>query len=93
MSSLGLKLNVSKTIESKDIITDSIKPEKMYYITHFEELYKNDRKEKVIGIAITTLILILLIILTNIENSNLSYIENLGSKIVNPIQNGLTHYI
>lgn len=45
MSSLGLKLNVSKTLESKDIITDSIKPEKMYYITHFEELYKKDRKE------------------------------------------------
>lgn len=54
-------------------------------------MYKNDKKEKVIGISITVVILVLLIILTNIENSNLSYIENIGSKIVNPIQNGLTY--
>ncbi len=54
-------------------------------------MYKNEKKEKVIGIIITIIILISLVILTNIENSNLSYIENIGSKVVNPIQNGLTY--
>ena len=34
--------------------------------------------------------IILLVILTNIENSNLSYIENIANKLVKPIQNGLT---
>ena len=28
--------------------------------------------------------------LTNTQNSNLSYIENIADKLVNPIQNGLT---
>ncbi len=54
-------------------------------------MYKSDKKGKIIGIIITVIILIILVVLTNIENSNLSYIENIGSKIVNPIQNGLIY--
>ena len=53
-------------------------------------MYKN-KKSGIIGIIITIIILILLVILTNIENSNLSYIENIANKLVNPIQNGLTY--
>ena len=33
----------------------------------------------------------MLVILTNIDNSNLSYIENVASKLVMPVQNGLTY--
>jgi rod shape-determining protein MreC len=53
-------------------------------------MYKN-KKGGIIGIVITIIVLILLVILTNIENSNLSYIENIANKLVNPIQNGLTY--
>ena len=53
-------------------------------------MYKN-RKGEIIGIVVTILILVLLVILTNIENSNLSYIENVANKLVNPVQNGLTY--
>lgn len=52
-------------------------------------MYKNKRNG-IIGIIITIIILLLLVILTNIDNSNLSYIENIADKLVNPIQNGLT---
>lgn len=53
-------------------------------------MYKN-KKGEIIGIIVTVIILILLVILTNTENSNLSYIENVANKLVNPIQNGLTY--
>ena len=53
-------------------------------------MYKN-KKVGIIGIIVTILIVILLVILTNTENSNLSYIENVANKLVNPIQNGLTY--
>ena len=53
-------------------------------------MYKN-KKGGIIGIIVTILIVILLVILTNTENSNLSYIENVANKLVNPIQNGLTY--
>lgn len=53
-------------------------------------MYKN-KKSGIIGIIITTIILILLVILTNVENSNLSYVENIANKLVTPIQNGLTY--
>ena len=52
-------------------------------------MYKS-KKNGLIGIIITIVILILLVILTNTKNSNLSYIENIADKLVNPIQNGLT---
>ena len=54
-------------------------------------MYKKEKKGKVFGIGVTIIILILLVVLTNIENSNLSYIENIGSKIINPVQNCLTY--
>ena len=53
-------------------------------------MYKN-KKGGIVGIVITIIILILLVVLTNTENSNLSYIENVANKLVNPIQNGLTY--
>ena len=53
-------------------------------------MYKN-KKGEIIGIIVTIIILILLVILTNTENSNLSYVENVANKLVNPIQNGLTY--
>ncbi len=53
-------------------------------------MYKN-KKSGILGIILTIIILIMLVILTNIENSNLSYIENVASKLVVPIQNGLTY--
>ena len=52
-------------------------------------MYKG-KKNGIIGIIITIIILILLVVLTNTKNSNLSYIENIADKLVNPIQNGLT---
>ena len=51
----------------------------------------NKKKYGVIGTIITIVILILLFILTNVQNSNLSFIENMANKIVMPIQNGLTY--
>ena len=53
-------------------------------------MYKN-KKNGIIGIIVVIIILILLVILTNTENSNLSYVENIANKLVNPIQNGLTY--
>ena len=53
-------------------------------------MYRNKKGGK-IGIVITVVILIFLVILTNTENSNLSYIENVANKLVNPIQNWLTY--
>ena len=53
-------------------------------------MYKNN-KTSVIGIVVTIIILIILVILTNINVNKLSGAENLFSKLVMPIQNGLTH--
>ena len=53
-------------------------------------MYKN-KKNGIIGIVLVIIIIVLLVILTNTENSNLSYIENIANKLVNPIQNGLTY--
>lgn len=53
-------------------------------------MYKS-KKNGIIGIAITVIVLILLVILTNTDNRNLSFIENIANKMVNPIQNGLTY--
>ncbi len=50
-----------------------------------------NRKGEIIGIIVTAIILIFLVILTNTESSNLSFIENVANKLVNPIQNGLTY--
>lgn len=53
-------------------------------------MYK-DKKNGTIGIIVTIVILIVLVLLTNTENNNLSVFENVTSKLVTPIQNGLTH--
>ena len=53
-------------------------------------MYKN-KKVSIIGIIITIIVLIILVILTNIDGKNFSKIENVFSKFVMPIQNGLTH--
>ena len=53
-------------------------------------MYKR-KKFGIFGIVVTIIILIILFALTNMQNSNLSYIENLANKIVMPIQNGLTY--
>ena len=54
-------------------------------------MYKSNKKGEIIGIIITIIILMLLVVLTNTENSNLSYIENIANKLVNPVQNGLIY--
>ena len=53
-------------------------------------MYKS-KKTGVIGIIITIIILILLVLVTNTDVSKMSYIENIVSNIVMPIQNGLTY--
>ena len=51
-------------------------------------MYK--RKTGIIGIIITVIILILLVIFTN-GDKNVSFLENVASKLVMPVQNGLTY--
>lgn len=53
-------------------------------------MYKNKRNG-IIGIVITIIILLLLVFLTNLNIEKMSYIENAFSTIVMPIQNGLTY--
>lgn len=47
-------------------------------------MYK--KKSKLIGIAITIFILILLVFFSNVKSGSLSYIENAFSKVVMPLQ-------
>lgn len=49
------------------------------------------KKSGVWGIVITIVILIILVIITNTENSKLYNIENAISKIILPVQNGITY--
>lgn len=53
-------------------------------------MYKN-KKAGIIGIIITTVILIILVLLTSIDINNFSGAENVIGKLVMPIQNGLTY--
>lgn len=52
-----------------------------------------NRKNKtgIIGIIITVVVLILVVILSNIKMDKLSFMENVFSSIVMPVQNGFTH--
>ena len=52
-------------------------------------MYKN-KKAEIAGIVITILILIIIVIFSN-TNSEISFIENAATKLVMPIQNGLTY--
>ena len=53
-------------------------------------MYKNKRTG-IIGIIITIIVLIILVLLTNIKTGSITSVENAFSKIVMPIQNGLTY--
>lgn len=48
------------------------------------------RHSNIFGTIITIVILILLVVLTNVDMKNVSYIESLTSSIIRPIQNGFT---
>ena len=52
-------------------------------------MYRN-HKSGIIGIIITIIILIFVVIFSNGEN-NATFIENVASKLVMPVQNGLTY--
>ena len=53
-------------------------------------MYKN-KKTGIIGIIITIIVLIILVLLTNIKLGSLAGVENIFSKLVMPVQNGLTY--
>ena len=52
---------------------------------------ERNQKSGIIGIIITTIILILLIIFTKTNSENVSVLENIVNTIVEPIENGLTY--
>ena len=52
-------------------------------------MYKN-KKNGLLGIIITIIILVLIVIFSNKE-SNTSFFENIANKLVMPMQNGLTY--
>lgn len=52
-------------------------------------MYKNN-ESGILGVIITIILLIILVILSNVNIEKLSYIEGAVSKIVVPIQNGIT---
>lgn len=53
-------------------------------------MYKN-KKTGIIGIIITIIVLIILVLLTNIKLGSLTGAQNVFSKLVMPVQNGLTY--
>ena len=53
-------------------------------------MYKK-KKTGIIGIIVTIIILIFLVVITNTDVAKMSYIENIVSTIVMPIQNGLAY--
>ena len=52
-------------------------------------MYKN-KKAEIAGIVITIIILILIVIFSN-SDTEISFLENAASKLVMPVQNGLTY--
>ncbi len=53
-------------------------------------MYKN-KKTGIIGIIIAIIVLIILVLLTNIDMGSIKGVENVFSKLVMPVQNGLTY--
>lgn len=51
----------------------------------------NKKKTGIVGIIISVIILIILVFISNMNLENLSYIENVVSAVVMPVQNGLTY--
>ena len=52
---------------------------------------EREKKGSIIGIIITTIILIVLVVFTNTDSENITIIENIANTIVVPIENGLTY--
>ena len=52
---------------------------------------RKNKKTSIIGIIITIIVLILLVLLTNIKTGSVSGVENAFSKLVMPLQNGVTY--
>ena len=52
---------------------------------------EKDRKGGIVGVIITSLILVVLVVFTNTDSEKISVIENITSYIVMPIENGLTY--
>ncbi|MCI8273549.1 MAG: rod shape-determining protein MreC [Clostridia bacterium] len=52
---------------------------------------ERDKKGGMIGIIVTTIILILLIVFTNTGSKEISIIENIANTLIVPVQNGLTY--
>ena len=50
----------------------------------------NNKKTGKLGIIITIVILILLVLLTNVRKSQIYTLENIVSKLVSPVQQGIT---
>lgn len=53
-------------------------------------MYRN-KKSGIIGIIITIIILIVIVVFSNNDNNDVSFFENVASKLVMPVQNGLTY--
>ena len=49
------------------------------------------KKTGIIGIAITVVVLVLLVFLSNVRTGSLSYIENVLASVIMPVQNGYTY--
>ena len=49
------------------------------------------KKTGIVGVIITVVILIILVFVSNLNLENLSYLENIVSTVVMPVQNGLTY--
>jgi len=53
-------------------------------------MYKS-KKTGIVGIILTIIILTALVILTNVDTNNFSYVEGIINKLVMPVQNGMTY--
>lgn len=53
-------------------------------------MYKT-KKNSIIGVIITAVILIIISLLTNIDTNKISFVENISNAIVMPVQNALTY--
>ena len=49
------------------------------------------KKTGIIGIVVTVILLIILVFVSNLKLSKFSYVENAFSKLVMPIQSGITY--
>ena len=52
---------------------------------------ERDKKSGIIGVIITIIVLIILVIFSNMNSENITGIEIVASKVVMPIENGLTY--